>query len=290
MCIIIRNDELLKMAGAVVKNNCIGFFIRPKESEEGGALKNAVQVAEKCGFSHTVVMASEDYDSTVSNTAFDNGEVDFIVAIGGDGTILRAASTAVKNSLPVFGVNTGRVGFLSEIDISSFDEALLKIKNGEYTMTEKLMLECSVDGGKKRICLNDVMLYKKRFSGVTQIDVKIDSAYAGKLSGDGLVVATPTGSTGYSISAGGPVAAKGMEGMIITPICQHLLTMRPIVTAVTSKISFKMLSDGFLSLDGMFCENLEAGSEITVGAYTEKAKFITLGEKNIFELIKNKLS
>ncbi len=289
MCIIIKNGELLKIVGGCVKNNCVGFFIRPKESEEGGALKSAVCAAQKCGFSHTVVMACEDYDSTVNNSEFDGSEVDFIVAIGGDGTILRAASTAVRNSLPVFGVNTGRIGFLSEIDINALDEALLKIKNGDFTLDEKLMLECSVDGGKKRICLNDVMLYKKRFSGVTQIDVSIDSKYAGKLSGDGLVVATPTGSTGYSISAGGPVIAPGLDAMLITPICQHLLTMRPIVTSMTSKIEFKMQSDGFLSLDGMFCENLEKGSEITVGAYCERAKFITLGDKNLFALIKNKL-
>lgn len=273
-----------------MKNNSVGFFIRPKESEEGGALKAAIEAASKCGFSYSVVIASEDYDSTVGSNAFDGEDVDFIAAIGGDGTILRAASTAVRNALPVLGVNTGRIGFLSEIDIFSLEDALMNIKNGNFKLDEKLMLECSVDGGKKRICLNDVMLYKNRFSGVTQIDVTVDSNYAGKLSGDGLVVATPTGSTGYSISAGGPVAAPGMEAMILTPICQHLLTMRPIVAAATSKISFKMLSDGFLSLDGMFCENLEAGSEITVSAYCEKAKFITLGEKNLFALIKNKLS
>ncbi|MBQ2661427.1 MAG: NAD(+)/NADH kinase [Clostridia bacterium] len=273
-----------------MKKGCIGFFLRPKDSQEGGALSCAIASAEKCGFSHKIVMARTDYDSTVENNEFDGGDVDFIVAIGGDGTILRAASTAVRNSLPVLGVNTGRIGFLSEIDITMLDEAFLKLKNGEYTLDEKLMLECSVDGGQKRICLNDVMLYKERFSGVTQIDLEVDGKCAGKLSGDGLVVATPTGATGYSISAGGPVVAPGLDVMLITPICQHSLTMRPIVTSMHSNIKFTMQSDGFLSLDGMFCETLEKGSEIVVGAYSERAKFVTLGEKNLFTLIKNKLS
>ena len=268
-----------------MKNGRIGFFVRPGQTD---VLASAVNAALSSGFSYIVAQTGEYYDSAVKSDAIDSSAVDFIVAIGGDGTILRAASVAVRHSLPILGVNTGRIGFLSETDINSLEEVLKNIQQGDYRFED--MLECSVDGGTRRICLNDVMLYKNRFSGVTQISVSVDGYDAGTLFADGVVVATPTGATGYSISAGGPGIAKGIDAAVITPICPHSLTMRPIVTSKDADIRFKMISDGFLSLDGMFCENLESGSEVCVSACDERARFIRLSDKNLFTLIKNKLS
>ena len=142
-----------------------------------------------------------------------------IVAVGGDGNFIRTAQIACRNGLPLFGVNCGRIGFLTEWTEDRFPEVLKLLRDGAYTIEKRSMLAVDVNGEHLRDCFNDLLIYKHSFSGVMEISLEINGLEAGSLFGDGLIVATSTGSTGYSLSAGGPIVADGLETMVVTPIC-----------------------------------------------------------------------
>lgn len=138
--------------------------------------------------------------------------------------------------------------------------------------------------------MNDVLLYKRTFSGVVEISIDVDGLSAGSVICDGVIASTSTGSTGYSISAGGPVIAPGLDALIITPICPHTLTSRPIVAPAGVKASFSMKTEGCLSVDGIYTSNISTVDTITVSEVGAKVGFVRFGRQNIYELIRQRLS
>lgn len=215
---------------------------------------------------------------------------DFLVVIGGDGSILRYVPGAARLGVPIMGVNLGRIGFLTEIPTDGFETALQKLMEGCYRIEERMMLCASVEGGETRACLNDVLVFKSSFSGIAQVEVSVDGMAVGSVFCDGVVAATPTGATGYSLSAGGPVIAKGLDATVVTPICSHTLHVRPIVSAPDARWEFRVSGAGFVATDGMRMQTVKNGEAIVVTRAERRARFVSLSEKNIFNLIKNKLS
>ncbi len=234
------------------------------------------------------------YDCTVYEDAAqiqtDSNPPSFLVVIGGDGTLLRYARPASEREIPILGVNKGRIGFLSEILVDEFREALLRIGRGDYRVEERMMLESRVNGGRTVNSLNDLLVYKASFSGTAQIAVSVDGMQVANVFCDGIIAATPTGSTGYSLSAGGPVITPGMDSIVVTPICSHTLHVRPIVSGPGSVWNFRILGEGFVASDGMKTETVNSDDLITVTGAQSRTKFIRFGEKNVFELIKQKLT
>lgn len=214
----------------------------------------------------------------------------FLVVIGGDGSILRYVPPAARHGVPIVGVNLGRIGFLTEITAEDFPSALQQLASGGYTVEERMMLSASVDGGEARDCLNDVLVFKSSFSGIAQVDVSVDGMRVGTVFCDGIVAATPTGATGYSLSAGGPVIAKGLDAIVVTPICSHTLHIRPIVSAPDARWEFCVCGKGFVATDGMKLQTVESGERIVVTRAARRARFVNLREKNIFDLIRDKLN
>ncbi len=214
----------------------------------------------------------------------------FIAAFGGDGTILKAVPIAVAHDLPILGVNLGRVGFLSEIQPDEFSAVLARYRSGELSIERRMMVSCSVNGVKVCDCLNDVLLYKPIFSGVTHISMYINGEDAGTVFCDGMIVSTPTGSTGYSISVGGPIIAPGLEACILVPVCPHSLLVRPIVTAPDARIELSMKSNGILYADGQKAMDVNMDDQILVTKSDHEAKFLRVGAHNLYSLIKQKLS
>jgi NAD+ kinase len=196
----------------------------------------------------------------------------------------------MKYNAPILGVNFGRIGFLSEIDPSGLEDGLNRLIRGEYTLDERTMLNCTVNGGEPHYFLNDVLLYKRTFSGVVEISIDVDGLSAGSVICDGVIASTSTGSTGYSISAGGPVIAPGLDALIITPICPHTLTSRPIVAPAGVKASFSMKTEGCLSVDGIYTSNISTVDTITVSEVGAEVGFVRFGRQNIYELIRQRLS
>lgn len=213
-----------------------------------------------------------------------------IVAVGGDGNFIRTAQIACRNRLPLFGVNCGRIGFLTEWTEEEFPEALRMLRDGAYTIQERMMLAVSVNGDHLRDCFNDLLIYKLSFSGVMKLSIGINGQSAGDLFGDGLVVATSNGATGYSLSAGGPIVADGLEAMVVTPICAHTLHFRPVVCAMDSSVEVTMDGKGVLAADGDRFRSVSRGDRIVVTRSTQVTKLMTFRNRNLFRLISEKLN
>ena len=213
-----------------------------------------------------------------------------LVAVGGDGNFIRTAHAASEADVPVFGVNIGHVGFLTERTEADFSEALDCLKRGAFRIEEKSMLSVSVNGKEPHDCLNDLLVYKKSFSGVARISFAINGQAAGELSGDGIVVATATGATGYSLSAGGPIVANGLDVMVITPICAHTLQFRPVVASMDAEVTMHMDDGGVLAADGDRFGAVEHGDEILIRRSSHTVRVLTFRERNLFRLISEKLT
>ena len=215
--------------------------------------------------------------------------VDLIAVVGGDGSIIRYAKTAVLHDVPLLGIHQGRIGFLSETDRASFPDALLSLDRGEYELEERMMLSCSVNGGAETLCINDVIVSKPSFSGTAEIHLEIDGVPAGHLFGDGIIAASPTGATAYSLSAGGPVIAPGLDAIVVTPVCSHTLSFKPIVCSSRSKIVLRVERTGHVAADGDPIGIISRDDFITVRAYDRKVRFLRFGKTNLFSRIREKL-
>jgi NAD+ kinase len=215
---------------------------------------------------------------------------DLLVVIGGDGTLLRLAAAAAERDIPILGVNLGRIGFLSEITAEQFSDTLQRIQAGEGFLEERMMLECRINGEEYPSCLNDVLISKKSFSGTIQVDLYCDNLSVGTVFSDGIIASTPTGSTAYNLSAGGPVVTQSLDSIVVTPVCSHTLHIRPIVSAPDSVWTFHVNGEGFVAGDGIKLRRVDPDDRITVTRSKQKSKFIRFCEQNVFDLISRKLT
>ena len=215
---------------------------------------------------------------------------DLLVVIGGDGTLLRFAAAAAERGIPILGVNLGRIGFLSEITAEQFSETLVRIRANEGYVEERMMLECRINDEEYPSCLNDVLISKKSFSGTIQVDLYCNGQSVGSVFSDGIIASTPTGSTAYNLSAGGPVVTQNLDSIIVTPVCSHTLHIRPIVSAPDSVWTFHVNGEGFVAGDGIKLRCVDPDDRITVTRSAKKTKFIRFSEQNVFDLISRKLT
>ena len=245
------------------------------------ACRRLMQTAERAGFRCSELGSDR--------RLFNDGET-VLVAVGGDGNFIRTAHLACDENVPIFGVNCGHVGFLTERTEKDYAQALECLRTGAYRIETRSMLSASVNGFEPHDCLNDLLVYKRSFSGVARISFAIDGQKAGDLSGDGIVVATATGATGYSLSAGGPIVADGLDAIVITPICAHTLQFRPIVAPMDAVITMRMDDGGVLAADGERFFAAENGDVITVKRSKRTVRLITFGARNLYRLISEKLT
>lgn len=268
----------------------IGIFANPTNPSALSAVQSIIDAARDASFACSLDASIRSLGGFASFPSFEEATPEMILALGGDGTILRAAALAVPLDVPILGVNFGRVGFMSGASAEEVPAALSRIQAGDYLVDGRMLLSCAVNGGEANDCINDAILYKKCFSGVADIHVEIDGVDAGRVFCDGLIVSTPNGATGYSISAGGPVVAPGLDVAIVTPICPHTLCFRPIVARADATIGLCMRSDGYLAVDGIYTQDISEQDSITLSRSPHVAKFIQFGEHNVYKLIRTKLS
>lgn len=219
-----------------------------------------------------------------------------LICFGGDGTILHASKFATFNRMPVLGVNIGTMGFIAELETSEL-ELLKKIPNGDYTLENRSMLDVSVrnDQGHELFhdtALNDAVITKGAIARVVNVSVRCDGVEATSFSGDGVIVCTPTGSTGYSMSAGGPIVEPSAKNLLITPICAHAMLARSIVTSPRRVIEVRLGKTGrhnaFLSVDGGRAFRLGAGDVITVKASEKVTQLVRLKDTSYFDILNAK--
>jgi NAD+ kinase len=228
----------------------------------------------------------------------DQLQPDALLSFGGDGTLLRGARLLRGREVPILGVNLGRVGFLTTTTREQLAPALDALLAGRYILERRLCLLATIIGDSGGVrseqqALNDVAIHKSGVARVVRIRVSIDGEELGPYSADGVVVASPTGSTAYSLSAGGPIMAPGVEAMVITPVCAHTLAVRPVVVPADSTICVEPMSPGaedlLVSYDGQLGTTLALGDRVYVRRSANSVLLIRMGGDGYFTRMRQKL-
>lgn len=221
-------------------------------------------------------------------------QAELIVVVGGDGAILHAAMHAVKRQIPILGVNTGRLGFMAGLEADELDRLPLLL-NGGFELESRMMLEIETDARDEVFyALNDAVISKGDLSRIIDITVECNGREVGNYRADGIIVSTPTGSTAYSLSAGGPVVDPMLECIGITPICPHSLISRTVLFEPSSRLCIyphKLEGkDAFLTVDGMTIIRLTSGERITISRSVRKTKLVKLKDISFYEVLNQKMN
>jgi len=227
----------------------------------------------------------------------DSAHVDAMLTLGGDGTLLRAARLVDERAVPILGVNLGRLGFLTCCPASQLEEALHRLASGDYLVEARMTLDARVTdagGGVRQRwrALNDVVLHKGGFARVVAVRVEADGEIVGHFSADGVVVATPTGSTAYNLSAGGPVIVPTLQTILLTPVSAHTLALRPLVLPATSVVTIRG-SDGpdelLVTVDGQVGCTFSGGDTLVIERSTAPVPIVRFPETSFFSTMREKL-
>jgi NAD+ kinase len=221
---------------------------------------------------------------------------DLLLVLGGDGTILQVLHEACDEFRPILGINLGTLGFLTCVSGAAWRDAIEAIANGTYRLSERTLLDVEVvRGGQcigRYIALNDAVISRGELSRLIKLNVTVDEATLSEYNADGLIVATPTGSTAYSLSAGGPVLTPDSGVFVVTPICPHVLTMRPVLVSDASLITITPSPhqpDIFLTLDGQNSVRILAGDLIRITKAPQRLPLAMLPGMSFFEVLRQKL-
>jgi NAD+ kinase len=265
------------------------------------ALELAESTARNLAAKGYRILFDEDTGSRLSsagNTSLSRPELaassDVLLTFGGDGTLLSIARHAQSN-VPILGVNMGTLGFLTEIRIEEFPEVLDQVLRGEYLSERRVTFDVTVDGanGQKQYrVLNDAVINKGALARIIEMSVEVGGQFVSTFRADGLIVSTPTGSTAYNLSAGGPIIYPTMSAVVITPICPHMLSNRPIVLPDYLHIGITMLSQAqevYLTLDGQEGIPVEQGDRVTVRKSNLSISLVQSPRKNYFDVLRSKL-
>ncbi|MBO7397773.1 MAG: NAD(+)/NADH kinase [Clostridia bacterium] len=223
-------------------------------------------------------------------------DCDLIISIGGDGTFLRVASSAVEREIPVFGFNLGTIGFLTEFEPDSIEETVSRICDGRYSIEERSVLATYVvSEGQKRFfgyAVNDAVLTREVDANVCHLSVEINGAFVGTYPCDGIIVATQTGSTAYSLSAGGPIIAPGNDVILVTPICSHKMGSRTIVAHHDSTVKVTPAGKAKklrLIVDGQTSAKLREDERVVCECADKKVKIVRIDPPNFYAAVAEKL-
>ena len=220
-----------------------------------------------------------------------------IIVLGGDGTLLSVARRWPFWGVPMLGVNLGHLGFLTEVEEDGTKEAVEMIVKSEFRLQERMMLKATVHRKGMRVseafALNDCVVTKGAFARMIRLEVHIGKSYLETFPADGVIIATPTGSTGYSLSAGGPIVDPSMQLMLLTPICPHMLQARPVVISAREKIRVKLHSvheDMVLTLDGQEGIRLYPGDEVLIEKADIVTRLIKISSRSFYDVLRRKMS
>ncbi|MCR4943520.1 MAG: NAD(+)/NADH kinase [Clostridium sp.] len=269
----------------------IGIAINPTKDNDDKIL-NMVINKFKENFSLEEIKVFNSYEACNQN--FDN--LDLLVVLGGDGTLLNVArETCDKTTVPIFGINIGNLGFLSSIEISDIDKAMEKIKNEEYKIDSRMLLHChSGEDDDVRIdnALNDIVLSRGVLSRMVKFEIFVDDKLYSTFKGDGLIVATPTGSTAYSFSAGGPFIYPNLDLITLTPICPHIKSMPTIVLNGNSKIEI-IPENGeeeiYLTIDGQKATKIKDRVPVKIRRARKHTQVLLFDDYDYFKVLRAKL-
>ncbi|QJW48590.1 NAD(+)/NADH kinase [bacterium BFN5] len=240
--------------------------------------------------------ASLGYSELALSRDIMKNQIDLAITLGGDGTLLSTTRDIAAAGIPICGINLGRLGFLTEVELPEVADKITKLIHRDYEIEDRLMLDAIVrkDGHDMKIssALNDVVITKGGFSRMLRLQLHIDDVFTANYQADGLIIATSTGSTGYSLSAGGPIINPNLKIVLITPICPHTLSARSLIISSDEKVRVTPESanaDVVLTVDGQIVHHLNPGDEVIIQRTAYSAKFVKFAGKSYYETLRTKL-
>ncbi len=268
--------------------------------EKKDALEIAGEILRRFGDRSNIVIEEEAAAQMRYGTTFEMEHVgegaDLIVVLGGDGTLLSVSRHGKGSEVPIIGVNLGSLGFLTETSTEEFATTLEKVLNGDFSISKRIMLDVRVNREGDRIfditILNDAVITKDALARIIDIETYVNEEYLTTYKADGLIVSTPTGATGYSMAAGGPLIYPSLTNLIVTPICPHTLTNRPIILPESVVIRAVLKSRDekvILTLDGQVGFPLEYADEVTVKKSSHVVHLVKSSSRGYFEILRTKL-
>jgi len=291
--------HILDSENLLEKIEVVGLVVRPDSPELKQYYK---KLKDKLGSYGIKLLVSKRSSSYLDCDGVDEDELfekaDFLVSIGGDGTLISLARRCYKYNKPILGINAGRLGFLTDIQLSEIDEFIEKLLDKSYRIDKRMFLEVELEGekSKKLVAFNDVVLIRPSVEGMADIDAYASSKisnmkqkHINSYYGDGLIISTPTGSTAYNLSAGGPIVFPFTEALILTPICPHSLTQKPIVLPSDFEVGFKSNSHVLIVIDGQDTFDFNDYKKVRVKISKNFIMMIHRLERNYFDVIKQKL-
>lgn len=281
-----------------MKNKSIGILTKPKFPEIKSTLQDVV--AWLRARSINVIL-----DTTSAALLGEQGGVqktqvasnaDVLLVLGGDGTMLHAARLAGERSIPILGVNLGGLGFLTEVRLENLYPSLERVFANDFVLDERLMLQTHVhrhgETVARGVVLNDVVISKGTLARMIELRISIQGQFVTNLRGDGVIVTTPTGSTAYSLSAGGPIINPAVQSLMVTPICPHTLTHRPLIVPATAEIEVTLTSkdDGAMAtLDGQVGVAMIQGDTVEIKISEYRTRLIRFPESSYYDVLREKL-
>ena len=271
----------------------------PYRDKNFHTLRSAMQILKEAGFQVKACLPFEverscELPKDIRFYRLDRelGNADLVVCFGGDGTILHIAKAATRRGLPLLGVNIGTMGFMAELESTELDKLKL-LADGKFTIDNRMMLDVTVQRDREiifhDICLNDAVITKGAVARIVHLAVKCDGIQAMECGGDGVIVSTPTGSTAYSLSAGGPIVEPEAESIIITPICSHDMASRCIVASGKRVITVGMTSNSrrnaYLSVDGGKTLRLNMGDVVTIKKSKLETRIVRLNDRSFYDVV-----
>lgn len=274
----------------------------PYRDKNFQTVREAMRILEECGMETRLCLPFEvdrsfelPRDLHFSKLDRELPKADLVICFGGDGTILHMAKMATRRDIPILGINIGTMGFMAELESTEMDK-LRQLVTGEYTLDSRMMLDVTVTRDRSiifhDISLNDVVITKGAVARIVHLSVHCDQVQAMEISGDGVIVATPTGSTAYSLSAGGPLVEPEAHNILITPICAHDVGHRCIVASpnrvVTVQMARNARRNAYLSVDGGKAIRLNMGDVATVCKSGKETKLVRLKNRSFYDVVNTK--
>ena len=281
----------------------IGVIVNKEKDEGLKYTKKLVEtlLSKKIEVNISSDMVNELQLNSVVNPSLDEDDVlensEIIICLGGDGTFLRIARLAYSFDKPILGINLGTLGFLTEVDKNDIGSSIDKLLMGEYRIEERMMLEATIMENDRLVAqgvaLNDVVISRVALSRILHLNTYINNDFIDSFPGDGLIISSPTGSTAYSLSAGGPIVEPDVNMIIITPICPHILYSRSFVTTgdrvVKVVVEENYLNNAMVTLDGQKGYKISGGYSIEIKKSPHSVKLIQLNNRNFFHVLRNKI-
>jgi len=239
--------------------------------------------------------ASLERDLVEGGIEIDDDSPDLVLSLGGDGTMLRAARIAHRLDVPLLGVNLGRLGYLTEVEASDAQEAVRRISNGDYTLEERMMLRCTVspdDDANEFVGLNEVLVERTAFHRLVRLEVRVGGEELTAFNADGVIIATPSGSTAYALSAGGPIVSPRAECLVLAPVSAHMIFSRPFVLAADETVEVRLDASAqraSLVLDGVLATEIDERHTVSVGRHPRPLRLIRLSGPGFIERLRVKL-